>query len=189
MHFARLAAIGVVLAFAVPEPSQAQSSGAVIMRSEGHITWWVVDEASGQAAFFGGDIVAICNDSQDLDGYDLLDFRTVTDPRNVAMVMQGSGDEVGTSLWASAPPFVGGRLCRDILSREGPVATGTSQIQVSGRFPVTWADPDVRNPFGMTAMGTLHTPGGSTLYLNAHYRCASTGEESEMSCTYGLDVR
>lgn len=178
-------AAALLLATVAAGPLEAQSSsGAVIMRSAGHITWWVVDSDSGTAAFFGGDIAAIC--SGDPSGYDLLDFREVTDPREVARTMQARG-EVGVSVWDSPPPFVMPRLCNDILSRDGPSAVGTAGVSISGRFPVTWADPDVTSPFGLSASGMVETTAGESLRLQAGYRCVTV--DATMSCRQHLQIR
>jgi hypothetical protein len=158
---------------------------SVIMRSQNVITWWVVDEATGQAAFYGGDIVAICSD--DPAGYDLLEFQEVQAPNEIATNLVAKGRDVGASLWDRPPPFVMPRLCHDILARGAPMATGTADITITGRFPVTWADPDVVSPFGMTASGSMKTPEGATLRVNAQYRCVTRG--GEMRCTQNLSVR
>lgn len=162
-----------------------ESPRSVIMHSKNVITWWVVDEATGQAAFYGGDIVAICSD--DAAGYDLLDFQEVQAPNEIATNLVAKGSDVGASLWDRAPPFVMPRLCHDILARGAPLATGTADITITGRFPVTWADPDVVSPFGMTASGTMMTPDGATVRVHAQYRCVTRG--GEMRCTQNLSVR
>jgi len=170
-------------AWAVGLTAQAPE-GPVVMRSENLITWWVVDPTSGVAAFYGGDIIAICQ--EDPEGYDLLDFQNVSQPNEVARNLVAKGDDVGMSLWDHAPPFVGARLCADILARGTPMATGTADITITGRFPTTWADPDVTAPFGLAARGTLTTPEGETLNVTSHYRCVARG--GEQRCTQGVVV-
>lgn len=161
------------------------SQGSIVMRSQNVITWWVVDPSSGVAAFHGGDIIAIC--SGDPSGYDLLDFREVQAPNDVATNLVARGRSIGASLWDPAPPFVMPRLCHDILARGAPIAIGTADITITGRFPVTWADPDVVSPFGMTARATMQTPDGRSLQVNSHYRCVT--KPPEMECTQGVTVR
>lgn len=179
-------AIPLMLVVAATDSLRAQESPrSVIMKSQNVITWWVVDEATGQAAFYGGDIVAICND--DPAGYDLLDFQEVQAPNEIATNLVAKGRDVGASLWDRAPPFVMPRLCHDILARGAPLAIGTADITITGRFPVTWADPDVVSPFGMTASGTMTTPDGAAVLVNAQYRCVTRG--GEMRCTQNLSVR
>jgi hypothetical protein len=175
----------LMLAVAVSDSLRAQESRSVIMRSQNVITWWVVDEVSGQAAFYGGDIIAICRD--DPAGYDLLEFQEVQAPNEIATNLVAQGRDVGASLWDRAPPFVMPRLCHDILARGAPMATGTADITITGRFPVTWADPDVVSPFGMTATGTMETREGATMRVNAQYRCVTRG--GDMRCTQNLTVR
>lgn len=160
--------------------------GAVIMRSENHITWWVVDPSSGVAAFYGGDIIAICN--EDPEGWDLLDFQDVSQPNDVARNLVAKGDDIGTSLWDHAPPFIVPRLCADILARGAPMAIGTSDITITGRFPTTWADPDVTAPFALSARGTLTTPDGETLDVTSRYHCVRS-RSGERRCTQGVVVR
>lgn len=173
-------------AIANPGPLEAQASArSVVMRSEGIVTWWVVDPGTGQAAFYGGDIVAICRD--DPDGYDLVDFHEMEAPGAVATTMVGRGSDVGASLWDHAPPFVMPRLCTDILSRGAPLAVGTANITMTGRFPVAWGDPDVVSPFGLTANGTMRTPGGETLRVHSQYRCVA--RSADMRCTQNVTVR
>lgn len=182
----RVLSVVMLLMLMATDSLRAQESPrSVIMRSQNVITWWVVDEASGQAAFFGGDIVAICGD--DPAGYSLLEFQEVQAPNEIATNLVAKGRDVGASLWDRAPPFVMPRLCQDILARDGPLATGTADITITGRFPVTWADPDVVSPFGMTAAGTMQKTDGSTLRVNAQYRCVTRG--GDMRCTQNLSVR
>lgn len=167
-------------------PLHAQDSPeSVVMRSQNTITWWVVDSSSGLAMFYGGDIVKIC--SEEPEGYDLLEFHEVQQPNDVATNLVAKGDGIGASLWDHAPPFVMPRLCTDILSRNGPMATGTADLTFIGRFPATWSDPDVVAPYGLTASGTMTTPVGETLRVNARYRCVATG--AKQRCTQGLTVR
>lgn len=163
-------------------------SGSVVMRSENIITWWVVDPSSGVAAFYGGDIIQICSD--DPEGHDLLDFQEVHQPNEVAFALVAKGDDIGSSLWDHPPPFIMPRLCHDILSRDGPMATGTADITVSGRFITDWDAldaPGAVSTFGMTARGTMQTPDGATLRVDSRYRCAQGG--GERRCTQGVDVR
>lgn len=161
------------------------SPESVLMLSEDTITWWVVDSSSGLAMFYGGDIVKICSD--DPEGYDLLAFQEVRQPNDVATNLVAKGEDIGASLWDHAPPFVMPRLCTDILSRSGPMATGTADLTLIGRFPTTWSDPDVVAPYGLTASGTMTTPDGETLRVNARYRCVARG--AEQRCTQGVTVR
>ncbi len=183
-----------ILRAVVPSMLVAAASGSlqaqepprsVIMRSQNVITWWVVDPASGRAAFYGGDIVAICRD--DPDGYDLLDFQEAQAPNDLATNLVAKGSGIGASLWESPPPFVMPRLCHDILARGEPMARGTADITITGRFPVTWADPRVVSPFGMTASGTMLTPTGETLHVQSHYRCV--WRDDAMRCTENVTIR
>lgn len=160
-------------------------SGSVVMRSENIITWWVVDPSSGVAASYCGDIIQICSD--DPEGHDLLDFQVVDQPNEVAFALVAQGDDIGSSLWDHQPPFIMPRLCHDILSRDGPMATGTADLTVSGRFIEDWDAPGAVHPFGMTARGTMQTPDGATLHVDSRYRCVQ--KDGEMRCTQGVHVR
>lgn len=185
-HGVRDILLSTLILAAAAGPLAAQpSSGSVIMRSQNTVTWWVVDEESGRAAFFGGDIVAICQ--QDPEGYDLLDFQEVEQPNDVATNLVARGDGIGTSLWAKAPTFAGAALCRDVLAAGEPLATGSSDLNIMARFPTTWAEADITMPYGMTARGTVWTPEGEEMSVNARFRCVSRSGETK--CTQGLTVR
>lgn len=166
-------------------PLEAQNAeGPIIMRSQGTIQWWAVDPRTGQAAFYGGDIVAICNEEP--GGHDLVDLQVVHPPADLAQSVTARGEDVGASLWDHAPPF-NPNLCADILSREGPLAVGTADLTWSGRIAVDWGNPDVTTPYGMAAHGTMRTPEGETLRVNSHFRCVYTGGNTK--CTQGVQVR
>jgi hypothetical protein len=180
-----LALFGVA-ASSVPASVIAQAApGSVVMRSQNVITWWVVDPSTGLTAFYGGDIIAICNDNP--DGYDLLDFQEAHAPNDIATNLVAKGKGIGASLWDHAPPFRMPALCQDILSRGAPKATGTADLTITGRFPVTWADPTVVSPFGMTARATMHTPDGQVIRVSSQYRCVSRG--ADMQCTQSVQAQ
>lgn len=157
-------------------------SGPVVMRSENSavLQWWIVDPESGIAAFYGGDIVAICE--AEPDAHDLLDLQEVQNPEDVVYVAPGEG--IGTSLWDRAPVFRVPGLCEDLLTRDGPMATGTADLMFTGRFPETWGDPST---YGMAARASMLTPEGDTLRVNAHYRCRWDGDSQR--CTQGVVVK
>lgn len=163
-------------------------SGPVVMRSENSsaLQLWIVDPESGLAAFYGGDILAICRNEP--DAHDLTDLQQVYDPQGMAVVFVEQGKDIGASLWEHAPPFVVPGLCQDILSRPGPIATGTADIVATGRWPADWSNPDpkVQTVYGATARGTMRTPDGETLRVNGHWRCQGGGATTR--CTQGLAV-
>jgi hypothetical protein len=182
----RRVAATLLLLFASYEAAAAQApSGPVVVRSPNSSAFqvWIVDPGTGVAAFYGGDIVAICREEP--DAHDLLDMTEVYDPQDLAMVFAAQGKDIGASLWDRAPPF-NARLCQDILARGAPLATGTADVTSTGRFPQTWADPDVMGVYGLTAQGTMTTPQGETLRVNGHWRCQGRAPESR--CTQGLVV-
>lgn len=183
-HGVRSVLLSILVLCAAAAPLAAQQS-SVVLRSQTTIMWWVVDAETGRAAFFGGDIVALCD--QDPEGYDLLEFQEVEQPNDVATQLVAHGDGIGTTLWEKAPTFSWPTaLCRDVRAAE-PLAVGESDLTFSGRFPTKWADPEVTAPYGLTAQGTLRTPEGEELRLNARYRCVFRGGETR--CTQGLTVR
>lgn len=167
------------------------ASGPVVMRSQGStvLQWWVVDPTSGVAAFYGGDIIAICNAAP--GGHDLLDLQQVDIPDDAAREnWLAKGDDIDASLWDHAPPFNAG-LCADILAREGPMATGTARLTFTGNDISSFLDPDNRNTstYGMNAHGTMRAPDGRTLRVNANYRCKWDGNDNRtVRCTQGVVV-
>lgn len=183
----RSALAGLFLLAAIPGTATAQGDGPVVMRSENStvLQLWIVDPQSGLAAFYGGDILAICRNEP--DGHDLTDLQSVYDPREAAQVFLQKGKNVRASLWESAPPF-SPRLCQDILSRPGPMATGTADIVATGRWPTDWSDPDpnVQTVYGATANGTMTTSEGEVLRVNSHWRCR--GWSTDTRCTQGVNV-
>lgn len=179
------AACLLLLAMAHAPATAQDASEPVVVRSEDSSLFqvWVVDPESGLAAFFGGDIVAICRNEP--DAHDLLDITEVYEPQELASVFAARGTDIGASLWDHAPPF-NPRLCQDILAREGPIATGTASMASTGRFPRTWADPSVKTVYGITAQGTMQTTEGETLRVNAHWRCQ--GQSTDTRCSQGVVV-
>jgi hypothetical protein len=175
------------------QAAQGQSpSGAVIMKSKnsGLIQWWVVDPASGVAAFYGGDLLAICREEP--DAHDLVDVMEV-DIQDIRNNMVLSGKDVGASLWDHAPPFRVPGLCRDILARGSPMASGTANVRFTVADLEAMFDPTRENrhraSYGMTAQGLLTTPQGETLRVNAHYRCVAVADQpGARRCTQGVKV-
>jgi hypothetical protein len=184
----RIMVVGLLLAGAVQGTAKAQVNGPVVIRSEDStvLQLWIVDPETGVAAFYGGDIIAICQN--DPDGHNLTDLQTVYGPQELAEVFVQKGRNVGASLWDPAPPFVVPRLCQNILSRPGPVATGTADIVATGRWPTDWSDPDpkVQTVYGATARGTMRTPAGETLRVESHWRCR--GWSTDTRCTEDVVV-
>lgn len=183
----RPAVTGLLLVAVAHGTAAAQNgTGPLVMRSENSsaLQVWIVDPESGLAAFYGGDLLAICRDEP--GGHDLVDIQEVYDPQEMAKVFVEQGKDVGASLWDHAPPFVVPRLCQDILSRPGPMATGTANLTTSGRFPLSWTDPVGVTVYGMTARGTMSTPDGESLRVNGHWRCRGQGTDTH--CTRGLVV-
>lgn len=166
----------------------AVAQGPVVMRSENSsaLQLWIVDPESGLAAFFGGDLLAICRGEP--DAHDLTDLQQVYDPQEAAVAFVEQGQDIGASLWDHAPPFAVPALCQDILSRPGPMATGMADITATGRWPADWSNPDpkVQTVYGATARGTMRTPDGETLRVNGHWRCQGGGANTR--CTQGLQV-
>lgn len=162
-------------------------TGPIVMRSEGstELQWWIVDPTSGVAAFYGGDIVAICKEEP--DAYDLLDLHELKAPAGIASNLLAQGEGIGASLWGRAPTFSYPLLCRDILSQDAPMATGTAAVTFNGRFPETWNDSDVVSPYGMAAQGDMLTPDGQSIGVNAHYRCVKSRERTR--CTQGITIK
>lgn len=162
-------------------------SHPIVMRSENStaLQLWMVDSETGRAAFYGGDIVAICRN--DPDGHDLTDIQQVYDSQGLAQVFLQKGKNVRSSLWDPAPPF-SPSLCREILSRPGPIATGTATIVGTGRWPVDWSNPDpkVQTVYGATASGSMQTDDGKTLRVQSHWRCR--GWSTETQCTQDVVV-
>lgn len=186
-HFAcTSAAVCLLLAGPlVPSLPAQNSSGAVVMRSEDVVTWWAVEEGTGRAAFFGGDVMEICTSGS--AGYDLLDFQEVKAPNELATNLLARGDDVGASLWERAPRFAPGAMCQDILAMGLPIATGEARLTVVGRFPTSAGDASATSPYGVTARGTLRTPEGEEIDVDARLRCQS--RENRQRCTQEVRVR
>jgi hypothetical protein len=163
------------------------ATGPIMMRSEGstELQWWIVDPTSGVAAFYGGDIVAICKEEP--DAHDLVDLQELKAPAGIASNLLAQGKDIGASLWERAPTFSVPQLCRDILSQDTPLATGTAALTFTGRFPKIWNDPEVLSPYGMAAQGDMLTPDGESIGVNAHYRCVKNRERTR--CTQGVTVK
>lgn len=185
-------AAGLLLAGAWPDVADAQSrSGPIVMRSANSsvLQWWIVDPGTGVAAFYGGDIVAICK--AEPGAHDLLDLQEVDIPNDANRRNSlFRGKRIGASLWDRAPPF-NGRLCADILARGAPMATGTADLTFNGADLASFLDPDNRNAstYGMNAHGTMRAPDGQTLRVNAHYRCRWDGNDNRtLRCTQGVAV-
>jgi hypothetical protein len=166
-------------------------SGPIVMRSaeSSLLQWWTVDPQSGLAAFYGGDIVAICKNEP--GAHDLLDLSTVDIPqRDTRSNTVAKGDDVGASLWEHAPPF-NAHLCADILSRPGPIATGTAQVTATASDLESYLSADVKNrtTYGVMGRGTMNAPDGTVYRVTSHYRCTFGGQTGARDrCVQGVEV-
>jgi hypothetical protein len=68
-----------------------------------------------------------------------------------------SGKDVGASLWDHAPPFRVPALCRDILARGSPMASGTANVRFTVADLEAMFDPTRENRHRASYGGTKST--------------------------------
>lgn len=193
IRFARIITGVILLGLPVPGALAQAPTGPVVMKTRNStlLQWWIVDPQSGVAAFYGGDILAICREEP--NAHDLLDLVEV-DVGDIRNNMIASGKEIGASLWDHAPPFRVPALCQDILARGTPMASGTADLVFTAADLEAMFDPTRENrhraAFGMTAQGQMRTPRGEDLRVNAHYRCTAVADQpGAQRCVQGVEVK